>query len=300
MASGQAARRARFTTWFGLVWLLLVAGVGVSLSSGPVLAQEEKAAEEAPAEEAPAEEAAPAADAGDAADEPAGPPPKSALKWLLDASGPFGLMIIAGSFLLVGLMITGFMQFRRSVFMPPAFIAEFESKLNNRDLPGAFELAKKEDSILGKLLVGGMSRLNKGYEESAAGIAEVADDENLGLDHKLSYISMIGAVAPMLGLLGTVQGMVGAFLVIASSTTSPKPNELAEGIVLALVTTLEGLIVAIPAIISFGLLKNAQSRLMFDSLSMADNFVQRILGKKAAPAAAATPAPAAAPAAPPA
>ena len=145
-----------------------------------------------------------------------------------------------------------------------------------------------------------MSRLNKGYEESAAGIAEVADDENLGLDHKLSYISMIGAVAPMLGLLGTVQGMVGAFLVIASSTTSPKPNELAEGIVLALVTTLEGLIVAIPAIISFGLLKNAQSRLMFDSLSMADNFVQRILGKKAAPAAAAAPAPAAAPAAPPA
>ena len=298
MASGQAARRARFTTWFGLVWLLLVAGVGVSLSSGPVLAQEEKAAEEAPAEEAPAEEAAPAADAGDGADEPE-KPQKSALKWLLDASGPFGLMIIAGSFLLVGLIMTGILQFRRSTFMPPAFVAEFESKLNNRDLPGAFELAKKDDSILGKLLVGGMSRLNKGYEESAAGIAEVADDENLALDHKLSYISLIGAVAPMLGLLGTVQGMVGAFLVIASSTTSPKPNELAEGIVLALVTTLEGLIVAIPAIIGFGLLKNQQARLMHDSLGMADNFIQRILGKKAAPAAAPAAAAAPAPAAPP-
>lgn len=292
MASGQAARRARFSTWFGLVWLLLVAGVGVSLSSGPVLAQEEKA-EEAPAEEAPPEEAA--ADAGDGADEPE-KPQKSALKWLLDASGPFGLMIIAGSFLLVGLIMTGILQFRRSTFMPPAFVAEFESKLNNRDLPGAFELAKKDDSILGKLLVGGMSRLNKGYEESAAGIAEVADDENLALDHKLSYISLVGAVAPMLGLLGTVQGMVSAFLVIANSSTSPKPNELAQGIVLALVTTLEGLIVAIPAIIGFGLLKNQQARLMHDSLAMADNFIQRILGKKAAPAAAPAPAAAAAPA----
>lgn len=135
-----------------------------------------------------------------------------------------------------------------------------------------------------------MSRLNKGYEESAAGIADAAEDENMSLDHRLSYISLIGATAPMLGLLGTVQGMVGAFTVIASSTTSPKPNELADGIVLALVTTLEGLIVAIPAIVAFGLLKNSQARLMRDTIGMADNFIQRILGKKAAPAAAAAPA----------
>lgn len=295
MACGPALRGKRFPLVLGFVWLALVAWVGFSVAPVPVFAQEEKA-EEAPAEDAPAKEAAPAeGDAGDAADEAPAKPAKSALKWLLDASGPFGLMIIAGSFLLIGLIVTGILQFRRSTFMPPSFVSEFESKLANRDLPGAFELAKADDSVLGKLLTGGMSRLNKGYEESAAGIAEVAEDENLALDHKLSYISLVGAVAPMLGLLGTVQGMVSAFNIIASSATSPKPNELAEGIVLALVTTLEGLVVAIPAIIGFGLLKNQQARLMHDSIAMADNFVQRILGRKAAPAAAQ---PAAAPAAP--
>lgn len=292
MACGSALRGKRFPLYLGLVWLALCAWVGVSVIPTSAIAQDEKteeAAADAPAEEAPAAEG----DAG--GDEPA-KPQKSALKWLLDASGPFGLMIIAGSFLLVGLIVTGVLQFRRSTFMPPAFVAEFESKLANRDLPGAFELAKADDSILGKLLTGGMSRLNKGYEESAAGIAEVAEDENLALDHKLSHIALVGAVAPMLGLLGTVQGMVSAFNTIAASATSPKPNELAEGIVLALVTTLEGLIVAIPAIIGFGLLKNNQARLMHDTVAMADNFVQRILGRKAAPAAAQ---PAAAPAAPP-
>lgn len=285
MACGSALRGKRFSLYLGLVWLALCAWAGVTVTPVAVFAQDEKAekTEEAPAEGA-AEEA-PAAEGEAAADEPA-KPQKSALKWLLDASGPFGLMIIAGSFLLVGLIVTGVLQFRRSTFMPPSFVAEFESKLANRDLPGAFELAKAEDSILGKLLTGGMSRLNKGYEESAAGIAEVAEDENLALDHKLSHIALVGAVAPMLGLLGTVQGMVSAFNIIASSATSPKPNELAEGIVLALVTTLEGLVVAIPAIIGFGLLKNSQARLMHDTVAMADGFVQRILGRKAAPAAA--------------
>ncbi len=112
-------------------------------------------------------------------------------------------------------------------------------------------------------------------------MSEVAEDENMSLDHRLGYISLIGSVSPMLGLLGTVQGMVQAFNVIAGRRHRPKPNELAEGIVLALVTTLEGLVVAIPAIVGFAILKNAQARLVRDAIAVADAVMQRMTARKA-------------------
>jgi biopolymer transport protein ExbB len=228
-----------------------------------------------------------------AADVDEGEPPavarKSMLKWLIDASGPFGLLIILLSFLLLGLLVTSSMHLRRSVFIPDDFVEEVEKKLAAKDFAGAYELAKVEDSFCGKVLAAGMARVAKGYEEAAAGMSDAAEDENMTIDHKLGYVSLIGSVSPMLGLLGTVQGMVQAFNVIAGSSTSPKPNELAEGIVLALVTTLEGLIVAIPAIVGFALLKNAQARLVRDAISVADTLIQRVTVRKG-PVAGTTPA----------
>jgi biopolymer transport protein ExbB len=243
----------------------------------PSLAQEGKRAAKA----------APAASVDD--EDPPAIPRKTALRWLVDASGPFGLLIILLSVLLVGLLITSTMHLRRSVFIPDAFIAEIEQKLVAKDYGGAYELAKNEESFCGKVLAGGMARLSKGYDEAAAGMSEVAEDENMSIDHRLGYISLIGSVSPMLGLLGTVQGMVQAFNVIAASSSSPKPNELAEGIVLALVTTLEGLIVAIPAIVGFAMLKNAQARLVRDAISIADAVVQRITARKGSTASPVAP-----------
>jgi len=146
------------------------------------------------------------------------------------------------------------------------------------------------------VLAGGMGKLSRGYEEAVTGMEQVAEDENMAIDHKLSYISIIGTTAPMLGLLGTVQGMVQAFSVIARSTVSPKPSELANGITLALVTTLEGLIVAIPAIIGYALFKNRQARLVLETNMDAENLMQRFatVGKRAGTAAPTAAAPAAA------
>jgi biopolymer transport protein ExbB len=91
----------------------------------------------------------------------------------------------------------------------------------------------------------------------------------------------------MLGLLGTVHGMVSAFSVIANSTVSPKPADLAKGITMALVTTLEGLIVAIPAVIAFALFKNMQARSVLEASMAAENLLAKfpLQGKRpAAPA----------------
>ena len=84
------------------------------------------------------------------------------------------------------------------------------------------------------------------------------------MEHKIGYLALIGSIAPMLGLLGTVQGMIDAFSVIASSDASPKPKDLAAGISTAMVTTLAGLIVCIPAMIAYSMFKNRMSRLVLE------------------------------------
>ena len=93
---------------------------------------------------------------------------------------------------------------------------------------------------------------------------EVGEDETMKLEHKLNYIALIGTVSPMVGLLGTVDGMVAAFQVIAQSTTQPKPSALAQGISMALITTLVGLWLAIPAIAIFGIFRNVLARLVLE------------------------------------
>jgi biopolymer transport protein ExbB len=187
------------------------------------------------------------------------------------------------------------LQAKRDNFLPAAFIEAFEQKLNAKDYQGAYETARADDSFLARVLAAGLGRLNRGYEEAVEGMQEVGEDESMAIDHKLSYIALVASVSPMLGLLGTVQGMIASFQVIAQSTTQPAPKDLASGIATALFTTLEGLIVAIPALIVYGLLKNRIARLILEVGMVSEGLMARFAGMGKSKAGGA--APAAAPAA---
>jgi biopolymer transport protein ExbB len=93
---------------------------------------------------------------------------------------------------------------------------------------------------------------------------EVGEKENMTHEHRLSYLALIGTVSPMVGLMGTVYGMIDSFRVIASRPTTPSPNELAAGISTALFTTLEGLAIAIPAIAAYSILRNHIARMSLE------------------------------------
>ena len=278
--SSERLRRRRFV----LVAVLLTALLGVVHHAAPAIAFRNEANDAMPAAE-PAAKPAKAA----AADEPAAEAPqqKTFLKWLIDASGPFGACVFIESFIMVALIIMSIMQIRRTVFMPPDFLTEFEGKLTARDYQGAFNTAKEDESMLARLLVVGMAKLQKGQDEALVAMGESGEDENMALEHRLSWLALIATTAPMFGLLGTVQGMVQAFDKIANSSTTPKPSELAEGIQLALVTTLEGLIVAIPAMIAYSLLRNHLIRLMFDMGRSGEDLLKRMQARPAAATAAA-------------
>ena len=95
------------------------------------------------------------------------------------------------------------------------------------------------------------------------------------LEHRLSYIALIGTVSPMIGLLGTVQGMIASFQVIATSPTAPKPAQLADGISTALFTTLVGLMIAIPAVAAYNILRNRIARLVLEVGILSEDLMSR-------------------------
>ena len=237
-----------------------------------LFAQEDPAA--APAAD-PA--AAPAADpAALPADGAAPVQSRSFLAYIVRACGWFwGPAFLLVSFILVALIMMNLLQVRRDVLLPTQFVEEFEQKLNAKDFQGAYEFARADDSFVGKVLAAGMGRLSRGYPEAVEGMQEAGEDENMALEHRLSYVALIGTIAPMMGLMGTVQGMISSFDVIAQSTVSPKPSQLADGISTALVTTLIGLVLAIPAMVFYGILKNRIQRLVLEIGMVSESLMGR-------------------------
>jgi len=208
---------------------------------------------------------------------------KSYLAFLAEALGiKYIIIFLLLSFGLVALLVMCFLQFRKTVLLPPDLTQQFEQHLENKEYQQAFELAKGNDSYLGRVLAAGMGKLQSGYPAAVEAMQGAQGEEAMKLEHKISYVSLVGALAPMFGLLGTVDGMVAAFMKIASSDTAPKPSELAVGISQALVTTLIGLWLAIPAIACYGLLKNWLQRFNMDVEDESTRLMSRFqgMGKK--------------------
>jgi biopolymer transport protein ExbB len=242
--------------------------------SPAAVAQEEGAAE------APADDPAAGDAAGGAADEK---PRQSYLSFFFGALGwRYTIAFLIISFTFVAFLVMNLLSLRRDAICPPHLAAVFESHVNEKKFQEAFDVAKNDDSMLGQMLAAGMQNLQQGYDKAVDAMGQVGEDENLKLEHRLSFLSLVGSIAPMVGLLGTVDGMVASFQVIAMNDTQPKPSELAQGISMALITTLVGLVLAIPAVIAFNLMKNRLTRLVMETGQQAGNLMGRFegMGKK--------------------
>jgi biopolymer transport protein ExbB len=179
------------------------------------------------------------------------------------------------SFCFVALLVMNILALRRDSICPHLLVQGFEAHLNEKRYQEAYELAKADESYQGRVLATGMSKLSAGYPQAVEGMQAVGEDETMRLEQRLSYIALIGTVAPMVGLLGTVDGMVLSFRVIADSDTQPKPSQLAGGISMALITTLVGLWLAIPAVAFFGFFRNRLARLVFEAANISEQLMNR-------------------------
>ena len=201
---------------------------------------------------------------------------KSILGWMFEALGiGYSVIFLALSFTLVALFVMNILTARRDNVVPIHLVEGFEAHLNEKRYQEAYELAKADDSFLGQVLSAGLGKLSAGYAPAIEAMQEVGEEENMKLEHRLSYMALIGTVAPMLGLFGTVHGMISSFRVIATSDSTPKANLLAEGISTALFTTLVGLAIAIPAIAAHNILRNRISRLVLEVGILSEGLMSR-------------------------
>jgi biopolymer transport protein ExbB len=278
VSNAEAPMRQRVLWFVGLsmAMLMIAVGWGPLDVSGPVVAQEPPAD---PGAAAPAEPAAAPAEAPAAKEEPPAATQESALAWFYRSLGlPYVVIFLAMSFVLVALFIMNLLSSRRDNVCPTTLIEAFEAHLNERKYQEAYELAKADESFLGQMLAAGMAKISSGYEKAMQSMSYVGEEENMKLEHRLGYMALIGTLAPMVGLFGTVDGMIRAFIVIARTNTTPKPAELAAGISTALVTTVVGLALAIPAMAAFNIMKNRVARLVFEVGVVSEGLMSRFEG----------------------
>ena len=264
--------------------VVLAVGMLFVLSSGSPAYGQDGAAEEfaefaevAEVEEAPVDAGAADAPVDGGGDTAAGTAKKKTLLgWVYESLGLGYLFVfLALSVSLVSLFVMNVLAARRDTLCPQELVDSFEEKLNEKDFQGAYDMARTDESVLGQVLSAGLAKLSRGYNKAIEGMQEVGEEESMKLEHRLSYMALIGNLSPMIGLFGTVHGMISSFQVIAVSEATPKPAELAEGISTALFTTLIGLAVAIPAIAAYNLLRNRVSRLLLEVGVTSENLMSR-------------------------
>ncbi|MFO0261061.1 MAG: MotA/TolQ/ExbB proton channel family protein [Planctomycetota bacterium] len=166
------------------------------------------------------------------------------------------LAIIGTSLLAAYLVFDHLLSLRRSELLPEGLSDLVRQALIGGDLAAARKACEDRPSLLSFVLMHGLGELEFGWSAVAKAVEEALAEQAARLQRKVEYLSVIGNIAPMLGLLGTVVGMVLAFREVASTQGMASAPQLAEGIYQALVTTIGGLVIAIPAISAYAIFRN--------------------------------------------
>jgi biopolymer transport protein ExbB len=165
------------------------------------------------------------------------------------------LAILGTSVVMVTFVIQNIIMLRKSKIAPPALIDALKTSIAGGNYQEAWETCNANDNFLANVLKAGLTRLGRGKEAVDDAIAEHSLREAQMLRTRNSYLSVIGVVSPMIGLLGTVIGMMSAFATLGASGISD-PRGLATSIGEVLTATASGLFIAIPAFISYYVFRN--------------------------------------------
>ena len=194
-------------------------------------------------------------------------------KTLVVDGGPIGWLIWLINLVMWGLVVKFFMDFRTESIAPEALRLELEEMFDARQYREVLERTEDDPSALGFMMHEAMSQANYGYGAMERGLEEAAEDRVVRMMRNIEWLNLIGNIGPMLGLMGTVLGMIMAFQDIVSAGGSPDPAELAGSISIALVTTLLGLAIAIPALAVYAIMRNRVDSLTSEAMVAAQDLI---------------------------
>lgn len=183
--------------------------------------------------------------------------------WDLAKEG--GLMmipIVLCSFIAIYIFVERVLTINKANKSPDAFISKIKELVLKGDINGAKMVCAQFDSPIARMIEKGVSRIGSPLKTIEASIENLAKIELFKLEKNLSILATISGAAPMMGFLGTVIGMVQAFISIAQEEGSVSPKLLSSGIYTAMVTTVAGLIVGIIAYLGYNYLVTRVSKVV--------------------------------------
>lgn len=165
---------------------------------------------------------------------------------------------------------------RPEKIMPATLINNVQSAMAEGDVMKALTVCESEPGAMANILSAGFNHVTEGFDVIQESIGAAADLETERMMQRLTWISVCSNLAPMLGLLGTVEGMIGCFATLANGT--PDVGELAGNISVALWTTAGGLVIAIPSITAFYAIRNNANRIILRMTALTMELIKGLRG----------------------
>jgi biopolymer transport protein ExbB len=198
--------------------------------------------------------------------------------------GPLMIPIAICSVIMVALAMERMISLRRSRVIPKPFVKRFLQQMEegSLDRQTALELCEENGSAVAQVFAGAVRKWGRPAVEVEQGIIDAGQRVTNGLRKYLRVFNGITTVTPLLGLLGTISGMIQAFNALALSDPAgrTRPQLLAEGIANALLTTAAGLSVAIPALILYLYFLGRVDRLVTEIDSLSEQLVPMICAEE--------------------
>lgn len=181
--------------------------------------------------------------------------------------GPLGIVLWVAIFVTsvagIALIVDAFITVRAVKIMPPTLVKDVQTSMEQGDVMKALQHCEEEPCPVASILSAGFSNVEEGFDTIQDAVSVAAAMEEERLMQRVNYLNVVGNLAPMLGLLGTVQGMIAAFAGLASAGAAGG-GALALSISQALYTTAFGLFIAIPALAFFYFFRNRASTIILN------------------------------------
>ena len=219
-------------------------------------------------------------------------PPGGARDSLLDfvlAGGPVGYVILALSVAAMALVIDAAVHVRIQLLVPASLTRQAEKLARAGRFSELLALSQASDSLAGRVMGEALAQGHLGVEAVRDALQQAGTREITRLRQRVGTLGLLAAAAPMLGLLGTVVGMIGSFDVLGTSKGAARPDELAVGVSQALVTTCMGLIVALPLMFFHNCFRDRVTRVSQELEALCERLLRTITAVVDARAGAAAP-----------
>lgn len=195
----------------------------------------------------------------------------------------------------MGLMGYMWLSNRRTQILPAESLEQARTDVRLQKYRDLLKHMNEDPSFFGRIMSAALHEASHGFGSMVRALEQAGDEFTARRLRKIEILNVIGNVAPMIGLFGTVYGMILAFQTIVAAGGRPSPVALAGGIGTALVTTFWGLIIAIPCISVYALIRNNVDALTSEALLEAQDLINgfkpssgQASGKPTAPAAVLT------------